>query len=183
MTRVLLFLVAGLAGCATCGDFTYRGYTVDEHCGSVYGTQGRWFRGDGVVELTLGASNPLTQTGITWGRYEPTLRVAFVDDYLIAGSEVPEADLATRCQWAEVPRAGAGGDVIAHDAPATYAEVTVRGRGFNPDLNPLDRDRYQRFSWHFECFDGEIASIATDVVALVVVDGNSPWPQLREQAE
>jgi hypothetical protein len=176
-----LLVAAGVAsaasaasGCADCGDLVYGGIEVFEQCGVVYGTQGTWFRGDGVVELRIGASTSPSREHITF-RPDLDVRLAFPDRYLARGADVPPEDLATRCRIARGAPAS-GGPAPTIDGPADEAAVTVLRRGINPDPNPIDRARYRRFSWRIACGDGVLVSDATDVVELTVVDGASTWP-------
>lgn len=157
------WLVLLAAGCNVCGEFSYRDYTVEEHCGVVYGAQGFWDRDAGIVGLSFTPTTPIGRPGLSWGRSEPSLTVEFPDEHLRAGTEVPADALDARCRWSW--EAGEHGPAGSYIGPAV-AEVTVRGRGFNPDLDPLDRSRYQRFTWSFDCADGGIVSTGTDVIEL-----------------
>jgi hypothetical protein len=169
---MLVIAAAGTAACNTCGTFSYRGYEVEEHCGVVYGTTGRWFRGDGVVELQVGSSAPVGRTQISFRPDRPDVRIAFPDIYLRRGTEVPAEDVAARC-------------ALPDGAPLAVeqAEVFVRRRGTNLDLDPVDRSRYRRFSWSIRCAEGVIRSEATDVVELEVTEGFSDWPAFPAYAD
>jgi hypothetical protein len=164
----------GAAGCATCGDLTYDGIDVIEQCGVVYGTTGTWFQGDGVVELRIGTSTSPSREHITF-RPDPDVRIAFPDRWLARGTEVPPDQIATRCRIVRAAPAS-GGPPNSVDGPADEATVTVRRRGLNPDLDPLERSRYRRFSWRVACGDGVFVSDAKDVVELTVDEGTSAWP-------
>jgi hypothetical protein len=167
----LLALLA--SGCGVCGEFSYRGYAVDEKCGVIYGAQGTWFRDAGVVELRFDPSLPLTRPGLDWGVGEPTLMVLFSDEHLKKGTVVPPEELFSTCSyaWAGRPGEPAG----AFNGPADV-EVEVLGRGFNPDFDPNTRPRVQRFAWRFDCAEGEVVSEGTDVVELVIAGGGTSLP-------
>lgn len=152
----------------------YDGIEVTELCGLVCGTTSTWYRGDGVIELRVGSSTSPSRERIEFRPNDPDVRLAFPESFLSRDTQVPAEAIASR---SDIRRAG---DATSMTGPADEARVTVRRRSLNPELDPLERPRYRRFSWRIVCGGGLFVSDATNVVELTPADGSSPWPELAD---
>lgn len=154
----------GLSACATCGTFSYKGYTVEERCGVVYGVQGTFFEEDEAVELEITSTTRVDDRHIDWNSAQPTIRVRIHAEDIEKGTLLTEADVDATCIWGEFGPGQASSIGETREGTFEHFEVEVLGKTGHVELDPEGPRR--RFRWDVACGDGVLAAEGTDVVLL-----------------